>query len=1176
MQISTIAASIRAEREYINILKTVDEMALRKKKAPMLVTGLCEGAGTLFLCALAADIVEKKQHPFLCIVPDEKQARILSEELSAAGLRAPVFGWRDFVYHNMTASREFEHGRLGILADICAGNIDVCIATPDAALQFTMPRATLEASMLTLTPGDEISPEAICEILVNGGYARVDTVDGAGQFSRRGGILDVFSPQSKNPARIEFFGDEIDSVSSFDIMTQRRLDMLDSYAVIPSREIAATDEVRGKIADDLRLRIRKAKDDRVRDMLAAELEAASNDSELDFIDKYIKLVYGEGACLLDYFTDSDFCVTVESAGVSDRIQSYEWHLKQQITELLEEGSISAEYAEYGKYRADYDAYFDTRAGVILDTFASSLSGKSLSGMFSFTTRQTVGYADNIPLLLEDLAAYRKNKFATLLLCENETTAKNLLTTLTDEGYSAAVLGDSLPEAGTIGIAHGIDTAGFELSVTKFAVLSLWLDRGHRRSTYTSKKRKAAKKKAAGEKIISYADLEVGDYVVHTGHGIGQYLGLQSLTVDGATRDFVKIKYAGKDMLYLPCNQLDSISKYIGAHSDDGMLKLSKMGGAEWGKAKARVKAAAKQMAKELIALYAERMRRDGFAFSPDDDFQREFEDSFEYEETDGQLEAVEDIKRDMERSVPMDRLLCGDVGFGKTEVAMRAAFKAVASQKQVAILVPTTILAMQHYQTLLARMRGFPVHIDMVSRFRTPAMQQEALRRLRRGETDIIVGTHRLVSNDVKFKDLGLVIVDEEQRFGVAHKEKLKQLSKNVDVLTLTATPIPRTLSMAMSGIRDMSVLEEAPGDRLPVQTYVLEYDEIILGEAIRRELRRGGQVFYLHNRVESMDRVAAIVSGMAPDARIETAHGQMDKETLSDIWRRMVTGEVDILISTTIIETGIDVPNANTLIIEDADKMGLSQLHQIRGRVGRSSRRAYAYFTYPKGRILSEVASKRLSAIRDFTEFGSGFKVALRDLEIRGAGNILGAEQHGHLDSVGYDLYMKILNEAVLEERGETVTKKLEATVDLNIDAYIPEKYIRTAAQRIDAYKKIAAIENDEDLSDVTDELLDRWGDMPRAVQNLLSISRLRALACECRIFKIEQKESCVLLRPEKIDVRVWSTLAAQSKGKLLMNMSATPYISYRIRRDEDPLAFICALLKNYLQIKAENAANS
>ena len=655
------------------------------------------------------------------------------------------------------------------------------------------------------------------------------------------------------------------------------------------------------------------------------------------------------------------------------------------------------------------------------------------------------------------------------------------------------------------------------------------------------------------------------------HGIGQYMGIENLTVDGVSRDYINIHYAGSDRLFLPVDKLDMVSKYIGAHADDGMVRLSKFGGTEWGRAKAKAKAAVKDIAKDLIQLYAERSRKPGYAFPEDDDMQADFEAAFEYEETECQLDAVADIKKDMTSTVPMDRLLCGDVGFGKTEVAMRAAYKAVLGGKQVAVLVPTTILALQHYQTFTSRMRNTPVTVDMVSRFRTPKQQAQSIRNLKNGSTDIIIGTHRLVSKDIDFKDLGLLIIDEEQRFGVTHKERLKQLSGNIDVLTLTATPIPRTLNMAMGGIRDISVLDEAPGDRLPVQTYVLEHDELIIIEAIRRELRRGGQVFYLYNFVESIDGCAARLHKAIPEARITVAHGKMDKEQLEEIWEDMINGDIDILVSTTIIETGIDVPNANTLIVENAQRLGLSQLHQIRGRVGRSARRAYAYFTYPANRVVNEIATKRLEAIRDYAEFGAGFKIAIRDLEIRGAGNLLGAQQHGHLDAVGYELYIKLLNEAVLEERGEKIPQKIECTVTLNCDAFIPEKYVQYPAQRMGLYKKIAAIECESDKEDVLDEMIDRYGEAPKQAINLLTIALVRASARRCGVTSIVEEQSIVKIKQNEIDFMIWHQLSEEFRGRLRLGGGDTPSVNYRKQSGDNIPELLLRLFDRYAEIMKE-----
>ncbi len=1161
---------LKHEREYNELLSTVREQMSMRVPHPSRLVGLCDGARNAVFASVISELRALGSSPILLLVPDEKEALRAYNSFDALGISSRVYSYRDFVFYNITASREYEHERLGVLRSVLDGSCDVVITTPDAALQYTMPRVKLEGATFNLSLDDSVEMNSIREMLVLAGYQSVDMVDGVGQFSVRGGILDVFPAGSENPVRIEFFGDDIDSMGYFDIITQRRIEQTDTVSITPSRELIVDHEARERIISLAKSLIKKARSERSRDALSSELEALRADTELRFVDKYIKLIYEEPECLLDYFGHDSVILCREYNACLERVKSYEWHTKQNVTSLLEDGLISGSAACYGKDAEDFSRAVASHSGVIADSFMSSIVDMRLAAIFSMTTKQTVSYSDNLELLTEDLRSYIKGGFNTVLLTENEIMARNLASLLEKEGISAPIVGDGFNfecEGGTV-ITHGIAVGGFELTLSRFALLSTYASSSSYNTARLKSRKSKGKKKSAREKIMSYADLSEGDYVVHVTHGIGMFLGIQSVTVDGVTRDYIKIKYAGTDVIYLPCEQLDSISKYIGAKGEDGTLKLSRIGGGEWGKTKRQVKAAAKEMAKELIKLYAERQRRPGFACLPDDDMQRDFEAAFPYEETEGQLTAIAEVKRDMETARPMDRLLCGDVGFGKTEVALRSAFKAVESGKQVALLVPTTILALQHYQTLISRLRGFPVRVDMLSRFRSPKQQQETLRRLRRGEVDIIVGTHRIVSKDVVFKDLGLVIIDEEQRFGVAAKEKLKQLSSGVDTLTLTATPIPRTLNMAMSGIRDMSVLEEAPTDRVPVQTYVLEYDDMILSDAIAKELRRGGQVFYLHNRVDNMADVYAKVSQLAPDAKIAVAHGKMDKEELSDIWHSMLEGEIDVLISTTIIEAGVDVPNANTLIIENADRLGLSQLHQIRGRIGRSSRRAYAYFTYPKGKVLTEIASKRLSAIREYTEFGSGFKVALRDLEIRGAGNILGSEQHGHIENVGYDMYMRILNEAILEEKGETKAQKTECTVEMNVSAFIPESYIKSPVQRIDVYKKISLIENVADKMDIIDELLDRYGNLPKSVSSLLDVSLLRACGSRCSVNKIVKRGSSVLFYPESLDIRIWSMLTADRKGSILMSLELKPYVTLRTKAGDDVFKKAIELLTDYEKI--------
>lgn len=1162
---------IRENREYGEIRKALKSRGDAARRYPSLVTGLCEGALDAFLAACVCD--EEKGIPALVCAPDEKSAARLFGTLSAFGLRAAVYPERDPVLYNIVSSHELEHERIAVLTDLIEERLDVVVTTPSAALSFTIPEEILRGATKTLAVGDSIGMEALAAFLAESGYVRSELVDGKGQFSVRGGIIDIFPPQLRNPVRMELFGDEIDQIGYFDVMTQRKTENLSEVMITCAREILISEEKRKGLSEKIRSVAERASSPEIRTSLMHEYEALTSGMEISFSDKYISYIYPEKITLLDYFGPNTLTFAVESSAILDRLRADEAHMLETTGELLKSGLLLPKYSEFSAENSVLLAFFESRAALLLNNFVSQYPGK-LSGMYSFAVRPTPSVSGDFSLLSEDIAAYLRSKYAVLLLCENEAEASSMRNLLAENGIAAlySATPDTTAPVQTVTVTS-FPLHGFEMPAEKFVCISLTAG-----GTKTEKalRRHAAKNAKSSsktrEKILSYADLSVGDYVVHEVHGIGIYKGLESIRgYDGVRRDHIKIQYSGTDVLYVPCEQIDSVSKYIGAAAENGGLKLSRLGGAEWSKTKARVKSEVKSMAKELIALYAERLRRPGFAFSPDDEVQREFESVFEYEETDAQLIAAADIKRDMEKPVPMDRLLCGDVGFGKTEVALRAAFKAVLSSKQVAILVPTTILAMQHYATIAARMRGFPVKVSYVSRFKSTGEQDATLRALRRGDIDIIVGTHRLLSSDVEFHDLGLVIIDEEQRFGVAHKEKLKQISKNVDVLTLTATPIPRTLNMAMTSIRDMSVLDEAPGDRLPVQTYVLEHDDVVIFEAIRRELHRGGQVFYLYNRVETIREKTARIARQFPEASVRFAHGQMEKGELADIWQALVDGEIDILVCTTIIETGVDVPNANTLIIENADRMGLAQLHQIRGRVGRSARRAYAYFTYPQGRVLTEVSAKRLQAIRDFTEFGSGFKIALRDLEIRGAGDVLGSRQHGHMESVGYDMYLKILNDAVLEEKGIVPKEKIECVINIGRDSYIPETYIPSAAQRIDIYKKIAAIENAQDVDDIADELLDRYGDLPSSVETLLSISLVRARACECGFIQIDQEQNNVVIYPKELDVLAWSEMGGIYPGRIIMKPTEKPHVLCKGRRGEPVFAFLDGLLKNYIQIKSK-----
>ena len=1205
-QRSIFTGAVRSDPEYRQLLEAVG-VQRRANPKPVLVTGLCEGACDALCAALAEDIPGGR--PVLVVCPEEKECLRLASICTVLGLRAAFYPVRDLNFYNMTASREFEHNRLGILFGITGGLFDVILTTPDAALGYTMPPSALSEHLITVSLEGSADAgagaggvEALAMRLSAAGYIRADAassetlgrsglVEGPGQFAVRGGIVDVYAPSMRIvradgsrgggsfALRIEFFGDEIDRMGLFDTATQRVTEQIRSATLAPARELLAGRAELEEIEAAVRLLRRRTKDQRVMDELDGELSAIGtaleSGSEVRFLDKYISLVYSEKTCLLDYFSPMTLCLIRGNAAVNDRLKAAEWHAAKEAEEMVTSGVIAGKYAEYSAPASALSSFISRHTTVLLDSLMQGMSGAELGGLYGFRTKHALSCAGNDMLLREELENYFKSGCRVVIMAGSEASAANYAGLLREWGYSARDAGDgSSLDPDTIGrgeaaVISEAPVSPFEMTVPRIAIITVLADARAGAVSASSRARKRKKRDSATEQIMSYADLSVGDYVVHESHGIGRYLGITTMEVDGVTRDYVTIQYAGSDRLFMPVEKLDKVSKYIGARADDDTLRLSKFGGAEWGKTKAKTKASLKNIAKELIKLYAERMRRPGFAFPKDDDFQRDFESAFEYEETSAQLDATEDIKEDMEKPRPMDRLLCGDVGYGKTEVALRAAYKAIVAGKQVALLVPTTILALQHYQTATSRMRAFAVNVEMLSRFRTDKQQKKIIADIARGDIDLIIGTHRLLSNDIKFSDLGLLIVDEEQRFGVAQKEKIKQAAGNVDVLSLSATPIPRTLNMAMTGIRDISVLDEAPGDRMPVQTYVLEHDDIIIMDAIKRELRRGGQVFYLHNTVEMIDGVAAKIAKEIPEATVVTAHGKMDKERLEAIWADMTAGKIDVLVCTTIIETGVDVPNANTLIVDSAHRMGLSQLHQLRGRVGRSSRRAYAYFTYPRGRALSEIAEKRLEAIREYAEFGAGFRIALRDLEIRGAGSILGAEQHGHLDDVGYDMYVKLLNEAVLEEKGEKPAERTECTVTISQDAYLPASYVPSGAQRMALYKRIAHITSQQDADELYDELLDRYGEPPAATGTLLDIALLRHRAEQCGITAVTQSGGDIRIVPSEFDPLIWQELSASMPSRLRAVLGSTTYVTLRLRSGEDAVGIINRLFEKYIEIR-------
>ncbi len=1164
---------IRCDSEYAKILDAVLCQISNQKKHRVFVSGLCSGAQDALLSSLSSDIVGRLSAPFLVLCGNEKECARVSSFMSSLGIYCPYYRSREFVMSNISSSHSDESERLNILYSLIEGNCRGVVTTPSALLQYTIPPSLLIENIMRLELGGEYDPSNIAEKLVYMGYTRTELVDSQGQFSVRGDILDICAPalggEETRAIRIEFFGDEIDRIGYFDINTQRVTDNCREITLIPVREVLYLDEHRDRIKKEIANIQKKQKDESVVSLLKQETEACELAS-FSIADKYISLIYGSPASLLDYLSEKSVGFIIGSNAVRSQLESSVKISEENIKALLESKTINPKYAKYSLGIEEFDGFFVRHASVHLDSFLSGANYSKTSVIFGLRTRQS-SVTDKIELLCEDIESYTHGMYKIVVGCATTTEMQNLSTVLRDKEIAVSECFENLPEPGELSpkvvyITKATLRDGFELSAARFAYICFSQKTTANRSKLVSAKRK---KYSQGKKLTSYADLSEGDYVVHESYGIGLYKGLNKITsADGITKEYITIQYAGSDKLFIPAERIELISKYIGAHSDDGLLKLSKMGGAEWHKQTSRAKASVKKMAKELIELYARRMRKSGFAYPPDDALQAEFDSSFPYEETSSQLEAIEAIKHDMMRAVPMDRLLCGDVGYGKTEVALRAAFKAVEAGKQVALLCPTTILAYQHYQTALSRFGSFPVRVDMISRFRTAKEQREIFRRLKRGDIDIIIGTHKLVYGDVEFKDLGLLIIDEEQRFGVAQKERLKQFAPDIDVLSLSATPIPRTLNMAMGGIRDMSVLDEVPGERIPVQTYVLEYDDHLIYEAIRRELSRGGQVFYLYNNVEHINTVAAKIADAIEGINVAVAHGQMDKNDIESIWQQLVEGAIDVLVCTSIIETGVDVPNANTLIVENADRMGLSQLHQLRGRVGRSSRRAYAYFTYRRGKVLTEIAEKRLKAIRDYAQFGAGFKVALRDLEIRGAGDMLGAEQHGHLDAVGYDMYIKLLNDAVLEEKGEKPKEKTECKLDIKVNAFIPDTYISSPSVRMEMYKRIALVLTADDADDLRDEMLDRFGDIPAQTEALLKVAQLKGLAENADIERIVQNDGIVNIYPKDLKFEIWSMLEFDKTDyKLRVNLAGGASLSLRIPSGSNVLDCAIDVVSKYIE---------
>lgn len=1158
-----IAQLITDLTEYDTILDSV-----RNRKTPVEVTGL----SPIHKANLAAALAGQLHRQAVVICPDELACDRMARDLEAFSDRAvAILPTREFVFHNIeSSSREYEHKRISVLCDLAAGKKTVVTTVP-ALLMAAMPPEQLKQATFTIEFSGEYDTEQLVKQLLLAGYRRCMQVEGEGQFSLRGGILDIFVPGEGNPVRIEFFGTEVDTMSYFDIGSQRRTRSLEKLVCLPNMEVLPTlapDGIPGLIAQiETIIASRGKKHPDLDRNLRRDIERLSNDGIFPAADKYLPYIYPELSCAADYIPEDAMVFVDDFRAVREAARVFDLRMKEDIEALLERGQLYGKRAVYHKTLPEAMETLSQHPMVYLETFLSSVPECPPKAMADIMAKQLPPYSGNVAAAASDIRAYQDMEYRVIVLCSGEMRRTTMREMLEEQGVSAKVT-DRLPAPGRVSILDGSLSAGMEYPALKTAVLT------EGQMLAARKKSREKKKKSNRDHVRNYTDLTPGDLVVHEHHGIGRFVGMERMRVEGTYQDFVKIAFAGTDFLYVPATSLDLISKYIGAGSDaaeTGRVKLNKLGGTEWQKTRYKAKAAVKELASELIALYAERERKKGFAFPKDDSWQHEFEAAFEYEETEDQLRCVDEIKKDMESDRPMDRLLCGDVGFGKTEVALRAVMKCVLGGKQAAILVPTTVLARQHYLTCLSRFSGWPVKIEMLSRFKTAKEQKIILEKVKQGQIDLLIGTHKLFNKSMKFKDLGLLVVDEEQRFGVSHKEKLKEMSRQVDVLTLSATPIPRTLNMALSGIRDMSVLEEPPQDRHPVQTYVMEYDTGVVAEAMRREFYRGGQTYYLHNQVESIDTCAAKIKKMLPDAEVAVAHGKMSQRELSRIMTRMSDGDIDILVCTTIIETGIDIPNVNTLIIENADKMGLSQLHQLRGRVGRSARHAFAYFTFQRGKTLSDISQKRLSAVREFAEFGSGFKIAMRDLEIRGAGNVLGAEQSGHLMNVGYDLYLKLLEEAVLEEKGEKPRTSTDCTIELLVNANLPEKYVADSGQRVDLYRRIAAIHTESDRADLLDELIDRFGEPPASAVALCDIALLRANAAAQGITEIRQQDGRILMTwaKEDTDLRRMAALCGsrQFKGRLLLNAGEQPYLSLRMKPKERPMQLARELVQIYAQ---------
>ena len=1148
-------------RVFVNPLTELAEYEelnrnLNRGKGPVQISG-CMDSQKVHLMQEAGETLPWK----FVITYDDSRAKEIYEDFRCFTDAVWLYPAKDLLFYNADIHGNLiTRQRMQVLRRMIEEKGGVVVTTIDGLMDHLLPISMLESQILTVRQGEVIDIEEWKKRLVSLGYERMAQVDGMGQFSIRGGIVDIFPLTEELPVRIELWDDEVDSIRSFDPESQRSVEQLEQAVLYPATEMVLTPE---QVEEGLERILKSEKQyektlqeqfqteeaSRIHSIVEELKENLKDGVGMGTLDSYLTYFCQETVSFFHYFPEKETAVFLdEPIRLKERGEAVETEFRESMMNRLEKGYLLPEQTSLLYSIRETLAELETPYTVCVTGLEQKIPGMELKGRYSIQVRNINSYQNSFDMLIGDLKRWKREKYRVVLLSGSRTRASRLAGDLREYELSAFCSDD--PERsvqpGEILVTYGVVHRGFEYPQIKFVVIT-------EGDMFGGGKKKRRKKKTSyeGRKIQSFTELSIGDYVVHEEHGLGVYRGIEKIEQDKVIKDYLKIEYADGGNLYLPATRLDGIQKYAG--SDAKAPKLNKLGGEQWKKTKARVKGAVKEIAKDLVELYAARQEMNGFPYSEDTVWQKEFEELFPYEETDDQLDAIDATKKDMESKKIMDRLICGDVGYGKTEIALRAAFKALQDGKQVVYLVPTTILAQQHYNTFVQRMKDFPVRVDLLSRFRTPSEVKKTLEDLKKGLVDVVIGTHRVLSKDVLFKDLGLLIIDEEQRFGVSDKEKIKKLRENVDVLTLTATPIPRTLHMSLVGIRDMSVLEEPPVDRVPIQTYVMEYNDEMVREAINREVARGGQVYYVYNRVKDIEEVANHVAQLVPDANVVFAHGQMREHQLEKIMLDFINGEIDVLVSTTIIETGLDISNANTMIIQDADHIGLSQLYQLRGRVGRSSRTSYAFLMYKRDKVLKEVAEKRLQAIREFTELGSGIKIAMRDLEIRGAGNVLGAEQHGHIEAVGYDLYCKLLNQAVEALRGKRdEEEEFQTVVDCDIDAYIPISYIKNEYQKLDVYKRISAIESEEEYMDMQDELIDRFGDIPKAVDNLLKIALLKALAHQVYVTElgINRQEIRIAIFPKaKLNTEGIPALIAEYKGALKMYTGETPGLLYQER---------------------------